>query len=119
MIDIPHLPPIRFAQSVVEKRGEDCIVVECKFPQQPTIGELIEASAQASAGFGVQEGQNGFLVQVRDVEILKPIEHTTLFTQISLKVDIGAMTQFEFSFFSENNLQSQPLAKGGFTIFKQ
>jgi len=119
MIDIPHLPPIRFAQEVVSRLDSQTIVVCCTFDSPPSMAQMIEAAAQSSAGFGVQKGQDGYLVQVKDVNVLEKPAQTTLFVKVVNTATLGNTSQFSFEFFKEDSVSTPPLCSGNFTIFKQ
>jgi hypothetical protein len=119
MIDIPHLPPIRFAQEVTKQIDAQTVVVRCVFQAPPSMAQMIEAAAQASAGFGIQEGQDGYLVQVKDVNVIEKPTQTTLFVKVSNTATLGNTSQFTFTFFNDLTLCDPQLCSGNFTIFKQ
>lgn len=118
MIKIPHLPPMRFAQELVEKVDENTIIVCCKFDTIPSLATLVEAAAQASAGFSEDE-KKGFLIQVRDVTLNQKIEKKQLYVYLKMRVNITNTAQFDFTFFAEDRCEKNPLAAGSFSIYKK
>ncbi|MGM0533484.1 MAG: hypothetical protein ACQERK_03200 [Campylobacterota bacterium] len=119
MIDIPHLPPVRFAKEVKKVVDDDCIVVSCEFNGIAQIAELTEAAAQASAGFSEEKNQKGFLIQVRDACITADIESSKLDVMLRVLVNTGKTAQFEFLFFHEHTPGAKPVAGGLFTVYKE
>ncbi len=68
---LPHLYPIRFAKYIISL-DEDKAIVRSEFETIPSLGMLIEASAQSSAVFSDdgEQGKVGYLTLLKDVKLL-------------------------------------------------
>ena len=85
MKNLPHQKPIRFVEEIV-KKDADYIFVSCSFPYSPTLPMICEAAAQSSIVFSQNEKpQIGFLLSLKDVELLKDCD--ILEFQIKIKKD--------------------------------
>ncbi len=117
-MNIPHLPPVKFAREVAAKEGET-VTVRCFFEEVPTIGMLLEAVAQSSAGFSDQSEQKGFLVQVKKMRLQKdPKRAGEYYARVEAVASMANVSQFQFEVLETLNEDSAPVAAGGFTIYK-
>jgi len=96
MKNLPHQKPIRFVENIIKSEGE-AIFVSCKFPTLPTLAMICEAAAQSSIAFNKnEEPKIGFLLTLKDVELLK--ECKNLSYEIKIKKDTSFELLNEFSF---------------------
>lgn len=100
-MNLPHLPPIRFAKEMLtckEKRAS----VLCEFPCLPTLSMLTEAAAQASSAFAMSDTpQNGFLVLIKDVSLHVKVQSLTCVVVIEERLSIGNSSEFYFEVFEK------------------
>ncbi len=70
-LTLPHLYPIRFAKYIISK-GDDVAVVRSEFQTVPSLGMMVEASAQSSAVFASEDekGKVGYLTLLKNVKLL-------------------------------------------------
>ena len=80
---LPHLPPIKFAKYIISK-CDDIATVRSEFQTIPSLGMMIEASAQSSAVFSSEneKGKVGYLTLLKNVKLLNT--PTSLLYDISL-----------------------------------
>lgn len=116
MIKVPHEKPIRFVNQLINK-DENTILVDVTFPFKPTLAMVCEASAQGCAGFAPQdeEAKIGFLVSLKNVELLNELLETDYFIRIKKSFDFGLMTEYIFELENSNTIY----AKGTLTIAMQ
>ncbi len=116
-MNIPHQKPIKFAQEVIEV-NKDIARVRCKFHKKPTLAMFFEAAAQSSAAFSKEsEPKIGYLVSVKDVQLLnEPIDFNYII-QVKKELQFGAFCEFSFDAFNEDN--STHFAKGLVNIMIQ
>jgi hypothetical protein len=69
-IKLPHIAPIKFAKYTLHK-NELTARVSLEFPQVPTLAMMIEAAAQSSAAFRMNDRENTYLVSLKGVELLQ------------------------------------------------
>lgn len=100
-MNLPHLPPIRFAKKILtckEKRAS----VLCEFPCLPTLPMLTEAAAQASSAFAKSDTpRNGFLVLIKDVVLHVKAQSLTCVIMIEERLSLGNSSEFYFEVFEE------------------
>ena len=100
-MNLPHLPPIRFAKEILtckEKRAS----VLCEFSCLPTLSMLTEAAAQASSAFAKSDTpQNGFLVLIKDVVLHVKAQSLTCVVIIEERLSIGNSSEFYFEVFEK------------------
>lgn len=117
-MNLPHLEPLLFAKKVIE-RSESSSIVLCEFPQIPTLPFFIEAAAQASASFSRdEEAKIGFLVTVKDVELLKTPEQKSYYFKLEAKSDLGTIKEFFFQAFADDGCKNL-VSKGFITVVIQ
>jgi hypothetical protein len=93
-MNLPHLPPLLFAKEVTKKE-QNTLHVKCEFPYSPTLPMLLEAAAQASAGFS-DEVKAGFLVAASNIVLEKKVDKTELIIKVEKEMDIANMAVFSF-----------------------
>lgn len=69
-IQLPHVAPLKFAKFILEKNSKRARVL-VEFDSIPTLPMLVEAAAQSSAAFRVNDNENAFLVSLKNVELLQ------------------------------------------------
>ena len=112
-LSLPHLAPIRFAQTVLSS-DDNTARVTLAFDELPSLGMMVEAAAQASASFSDGSKMGGFLVSLKNIKLLaKP---TILFLEVSLvkEHDLGSMSLFGFVVWEG----TKELVNGSFVIAK-
>lgn len=73
-IKLPHLAPIKFAKATLDKEEKSARVL-IEFEQIPTLPMLVEAAAQSSAAFRINDKESAFLVSLKGIKLLqKPIK---------------------------------------------
>ena len=100
-MNLPHLPPIRFAKELVACDGKIAKVL-CEFPSLPTLPMLTEAAAQASSAFADSDTpRNGFLVLIKDVTFHLKAKSLTYLVTIEIRLSLGNSTEFYFEVFDK------------------
>ena len=112
-LNLLHIAPIRFAREILCKE-ETKARVSLVYEQFPSLGMMIEGAAQASASFGDDSTQGGFLVSLKNVKLLEKPESIFLEIELLKEHDLGSMTYFNFVIFEE----TKELVKGSFVIAK-
>jgi len=69
-IKLPHLAPIKFAKYTLRKDEKSADVL-IEYEQIPTLPMLVEAAAQSSASFRVNDKENAFLVSLKGIKLLQ------------------------------------------------
>lgn len=69
-IKLPHLAPLKFAKSTLEKDEKSSRVL-IEFEQIPSLPMLVEAAAQSSASFRINDKENAFLVSLKGIKLLQ------------------------------------------------
>lgn len=112
-MNLPHLPPILFAQDIIAKE-ENNVQVTCKFDKKPTLGMLVEAAAQSSAAFEkTHKHSKGFVIGVKEVELLNESDDLEIVVHLKKEIELGAIFEFYFSIYTHKKL---PLAHGTITL---
>jgi len=112
---IPHIPPIRFVQSLLFA-DESNAQAKVEFPHNPTFGMMVEAAAQASSGIldnDKEKIQKGFLVTLKNIQLLEELQSKQYIFEIQLDSKIA-----NFKYFSFNVLDNDKslIMKGSFSI---
>ena len=115
-MNIPHLKPVKFAQNILSV-DEKIAVVENKFPHKPTLPMLFEAAAQSSAAFSEDSSKIGFLVSVKDTELLNENVEEELLLEVQKSVEFGTVCEFLFKAMSRD--KSIIFATGILTVMIQ
>jgi len=115
-ISLPHTAPIKFVKSLL-KTDEKSAVVKIGYEQLPTIGMLVEAAAQSSAGISDERniGRMGFLVSLKNVKLLEEIKSYEYIAKIELVSRLDDFKSLKFEIFEEEKM----IAKGSFAIILQ
>jgi len=111
---IPHLAPIRFVKSLLE-RDYKTALVKIGFDEIPTLGMLVEAATQSSSGIlGDDVSKMGFLMTLKNVKLLKEIKlkKFTVFVELDHKLA-------NFKFFSFSISDDDVVATGIFSVVLQ
>jgi len=113
---LPHIAPIKFAKAILQT-DENSAVVKIAYDEFPTIGMLIEAAAQSSAGISDKQniGRMGFLVSLKDVKLLEEIKSYEYIAKIDLVSRLDNFKSLKFEIFEEERM----IAKGSFAIILQ
>lgn len=104
-MNLPHQEPIRFAKELLQVDDEYAFV-SCLFPYCPSLAMTCEAAAQSSAAFA-QENQKvtmGFLVSLKDIELLNELIHTEYVIKIKQETVFGSMSEFKFELINDSTI---------------
>lgn len=115
-MNIPHQKPIKFAEEIISVENK-IAKVKCFFPSSPTLSMYFEAAAQSSAAFSNEKSKVGFIVSVKDVELLDSNNDLEVLVEVQRKVEFGAICEFSFDILNID--ETKYLAKGTFTIMIQ
>lgn len=111
-MNIPHLPPVKFAQEIIEVI-ENLAKVKCEFPYTPTLAMFFEAAAQSSAAFSKNgEKKIGFVISLKNIELIKEATALTYLIEVKKEYEVGAVCEFSFKVLQKEELY----AKGTFTV---
>lgn len=115
-ISLPHTAPIKFVKSLLQT-DERSAVVQIAYDELPSIGMLIEAAAQSSAGISDKEniGRMGFLVSLKNIKLLEEIKFYEYIVKIELVSKLDNFKSLRFEIFDDD----QMIAKGSFAIILQ
>ncbi len=109
-MNLPHLPPIRFAQTALEEKGNRA-KVKILFPFCPTLGMMIEAAAQSSAVFSNHPSVLGFIVSLKEIQLLKKTTQLSMMTQLVLEAQVGECMEISFEIMSEDEKEIFAMGK--------
>ncbi|WP_026803010.1 hypothetical protein ACN2EN_01570 [Aliarcobacter lanthieri] len=111
-INLPHQKPVRFVKDLV-KIEDDIAYVTCLFPNIPTLAMIFEAAAQSSVAFNQEEiPKIGFLVSLKDIELLKEPNILKFEIIVKQEINLGFFNEFTFELINENIIY----AKGRFVV---
>lgn len=100
-MNLPHLPPIRFAKEVFTCNDKRATVL-CEFPSIPTLPMLTEAAAQASSAFAQSDTpQNGFLVLIKETALHVKPKSLSFLVEIEARLSLGNASEFYFEVFEK------------------
>lgn len=68
-IKLPHLAPIKFAKETLRKDDKSADVL-IEYEQIPSLAMLVEAAAQSSAAFRINDKESAFLVSLKGIKLL-------------------------------------------------
>lgn len=104
-MNLPHQKPIKFVQEIIE-RQDQYNIVSCLFPSIPTLAMVCEAAAQSSASFSqsTEEEKIGFLVSLKNIELLKTLESLEYEIKIEKSFTFGIMSEFKFKLINNLNV---------------
>jgi len=113
-IKLPHLAPVKFAQRVLFK-DEKAARVSLEFPQLPTLSMMVEASAQSSAAFRVNDKESAYLVSLKGIKLLQEPKKQSLEVEVVDAHRLDKMRYVEFRVFEDESV----LATGTLVIAVQ
>lgn len=105
-MNIPHLPPIRYAKKVVN-RVDRSVEVLCEFDIAPTLGMMMEAAAQGSSAFSDGKISVAFLASAKDIRLLSSPKKTALLVSIESLTSFSNIKEYKFAFFEEDRKISE------------
>jgi hypothetical protein len=100
-IKLPHLAPVRFAQEVLLKE-EKLARVSLSFGMLPSLAMMVEAAAQSSAAFRVNDRENAYLVSLKGVVLHEKASSENLVAEIIDAHRLDKMRYVEFKIFEED-----------------
>ena len=110
-LNLPHLDPIKFAKYVISRDDKEAIV-RIGFDSVPSLGMLVEAVAQSSAAFGDGDPKMGYLVTIKNIELIQKASSLEYDAKIISAHQIDKLNYFTFEIFDKEIL----VAKGEFII---
>lgn len=111
-LNLPHQNPVRFVKDLI-KIEDDIAYITCIFPNTPTLSMIFEAAAQSSTAFNQEEEiQIGFLVTLKDIELLKEPNIFEFYIKVKKEISLGTLNEFSFELICENSIY----AKGNFVV---
>ncbi len=113
---IPHERPIRFVKKILQTNTQQASV-EVGFETIPTLGMLVEAAAQSSAGITNDDTNNqiGFVVSLKDIKLLQKPQNTDYIVNIRLEYKMQNLKNLSFEVTKDDSL----IAKGSLLIALQ
>ncbi len=95
-MNLPHQEPLIFAKEILLK-SDNKVEVLCIFPHRPTLAMFIEAAAQSSAGFNVEEKSKvGFLTMATNIESLSSVKNLEYIFNVYSESEVGSYKKFFF-----------------------
>jgi len=115
MLNLPHQPPIRFAQNVIAKE-DDGVRVAVSFPKAPSLGMMIEAAAQSCAGLEDENGstKEGFLLALKGIKLHQKAKELSYEIVVKKEYELGSMHYIDFKVYSCAN--QEEVASGHLTV---
>lgn len=110
-LELPHLPPIRFAKEVISQDDTKARVLVA-FEDLPSLAMLIEASAQSSAALSDGSSSGGFLAGMKNVKLLSRPTQKVLSIDVIQQHSLGNMSMVDFEVYEEDSL----CAKGSLVL---
>lgn len=102
-IKLPHLAPINFAKFTLHK-DEKTSKVLIEFQQIPTLPMLVEAAAQSSASFRIDDSESAFLVSLKDIKLLEKPTKMTLVVHARDEHRLDKMRYVGFDIFEDESV---------------
>jgi len=99
-IKLPHLAPIKFAKYTLEK-DEKSAKVLIEFEQIPTLPMLVEAAAQSSASFRVDDSESAFLVSLKGIKLLEKPTKMQLVAHVTDEHRLDKMRYVGFNIYED------------------
>jgi len=99
-IKLPHIAPIKFAKYILEKDDLTARVL-LEFPQVPSLAMMVEAAAQSSAAFRVNDKENAYLVSLKGIKLLQKPTALTLEAKIVDEHRLDNMRYVGFEIFEK------------------
>jgi len=110
-LNLPHKDPIRFAKYIISRDDKEALV-RIAFETKPSLAMLVEAVAQSSAAFGDGDAKMGYLVTIKNIELLESANFLEYDAKIKSSHQIEQLNYFEFEVFNKELL----IATGEFII---
>lgn len=111
---LPHGELLLFAKKVTA-RTEDSIEVHCVFPMLPSLAMFIEAAAQCSAGFDIDNNiELGFLTIAKNIQLLKSITENEYLFNLHKEALVGEYSQYSFEAMTVES--KVKIVAGSFTV---
>ena len=110
-LDLPHCDPIRFAKHIISKTL-DKAVVQIEFKEIPTFAMMIEASAQSSSALSDASVKKGYLVSLKNVELLQKPTKNSFEVEVINQNRLGNMNSIAFNVFEDK----KNIVTGSFVI---
>ena len=109
-VQLPHLPPIKFAKEILFSNEQEARVVVV-FKEIPTLPMLVESAAQSSSALEqTKEIKNAFLVGMKNIKILHKPLLTSFEVSVKNKHSLENMKLIDFGIFEgEKNIASGTL----------
>ena len=111
-LNLPHQDPIKFAKYVISKNADIEAIVRIAFDTLPSLAMLVEAVAQSSAAFGEGDAKMGYLVTIKNIELIQKATSLEYDAKIKSAHQIEQLSYFEFEVLDREEL----IAKGEFII---
>ena len=93
---LPHGELLLFAKEVTA-RTENSIEVHCVFNRLPSLAMFIEAAAQCSAGFDLDDNiEFGFLTMAKNIQLLESIKESEYVFTLQKESLVGVYSQYTF-----------------------
>lgn len=102
------------------KKQDNNVDVLCTFKDIPTLAMFVEAAAQASAAFEIDNNikpKIGFLTVAKDIKLLNDIKKKRYVLRVEIEAEINNIKQFYFEAFEE--FSSMKYVSGHFTLVLQ
>ncbi len=117
-MNLPHLPPVRFATSVLQCDTKKAIVA-CTFPELPTLSMFVEGAAQATSAWSTSSTPIvGFLVLLKDVTLHVKPQGLDAIVVVEERLSLGQTSEFGFDIYAQADLKVK-IASGIFMIVLQ
>ena len=93
---LPHGELLLFAKEIT-KKNQDSIEVHCIFNTLPSLAMFIEAAAQCSAGFEMDDNiELGFLTIAKNIQLLESITENEYLFRLHKEALVGEYSQYSF-----------------------
>ncbi len=99
-IKLPHLAPIKFAKYTLSKDEKSADVL-IEYEQIPTLPMLVEAAAQSSASFRVNDKESAFLVSLKGIKLLQKPTQLKLVAHVTDEHRLDKMRYVGFEIFED------------------
>lgn len=110
-IDLPHLPPLRFAKEILKSTSKEA-EVSIEFADIPTLPMLVEAAAQSCAAFREYEDGDAFLVSLKGIQLLQTPTKTDFIAHVTQEHKLDAMRYVAFDIKED----ATPIATGNLVL---
>ncbi len=92
--------------------------VRCQFDSIPTLAMFIEAAAQSSSAFDIEnQAKIGFLAIAKDIKLLEKLKDKMYILRLKKEAEINQYKQFSFEAYSKSN--NLKVVSGSFTLVIQ